>query len=100
MQMHVTFEAFSSVSTPAQITHVRAQASETFKLMADDKRVVGSGWFVGRRGGYLVMEVNDPAEVMQVVGPLIDMFEVKIQPLAPWGMVQEMFDRDQAAGKY
>jgi len=47
-----------------------------------------------------VIEVNEPADVMSIVGVLVDMFDVKIQPLGPWSAVQAMFETRPGAKKY
>ncbi len=100
MQMHVTYEVFPSIYTREGVSAVRAAAEEMIRLADADKRVVASAWFVARRGGFCVMEVEHPAEVMEVLGPLVDLFEIKVTACAPWSMVTEMFERDRAAGKF
>lgn len=100
MMMHITYEVYKSIFTRADVSAVRAAAEEMIKLADADKRVIANAWFVGVRGGFCVMEVDDPAQVMEVVGPLVDLFTVNVTPCAPWSVVTDMFERQRAAGKY
>ena len=100
MMIHVSYEVFPAIYNRKDVSAVRAAAEEMIGLADADKRVVANAWFVGRRGGFCVMEVEHPAEAMEVVGPLIDMFEIKITACAPWSMVTDMFKADREAGKF
>jgi hypothetical protein len=100
MLMHVTYEVLEPIYNRADVSAVRARAEEMIKLAAADKRVIANAWFVGQRGGFCVMEVDNPAQVMEVVGPLIDMFKLNVTACAPWSVVTDMFARDRAEGRF
>ena len=99
MRFHVTFLVFDSVIDPPKVASVRESAAATFKALSADKRISSTGYFVGRRGGYFVIELNDAAEVMPLVGPLLDGFSVTVAPLADWAVVQQMFDKQKLGGQ-
>ena len=86
MRLHVTFEVFETVTDPSQVVEGKAAAAAVFAKVLADPRVSASGWFLARRAGFFVIELNDPMELMPVVAPLMERFRMQVNAVAPMQM--------------
>lgn len=81
MRFYIEWHVYESITTPEGIAQMRAAAAPMLKQLTTDERVKYSGHFMGRRGGFFVMEASEEAELMAVLGPLTDYVEFRTFPL-------------------
>src|SRR3712207_3926176 len=66
----------------------------------DSGKVLSSGIFCNKRGGFFLMDVDDMAELYVLLGPeFYANFEVVVQPILPIEMVVELFQKWASEGR-
>ncbi len=91
MKFHIEWLVFESINTADEVARMRQQAAPLLRQLLEDKRVSASGHYMGRRGGFFVIEATEDREIMQILGPLVDQVEFRIQPLISIEAVLQKF---------
>ncbi len=66
----------------------------------DSGKVLASGIFSNKRGGFFLMDVDDIAELYDLLGPeFYANFEVVVQPILPIERVGELFQKWASEGR-
>ncbi len=69
------------------------------QIMGSDK-LLASGIFTNDRGGFLLMDIDDIAELYDLLGPEIYAnFEVVVQPILPSEKLGELFEKWASEGR-
>jgi len=96
VRLFVELEVFKTVIGDEDITRVRERfGTQLRKIMASGK-MVSSGFFAGKRGGYLILNVDSAEEVVELLGIMIEYFQIKVHPVMPLEKVPELFSKSLA----
>ena len=69
-------------------------------LKSAREKVQDRGLLCGKRGFFLIVEVNAPEELFELLGPEnYANFETDVQPVAPMARLGELFQQWVAAGR-
>ena len=92
MQIFVQFIAFDTITAVQDVVNLRRLASEQFGRLKESRKLVSSGIFCDARGGYLVLDVQDSAEVLDLLGSgIVDHFHITTHPLVSLEQIGEFF---------
>ena len=80
MRLYVGFKVFETVIDPADINRARATFEE--KMQVIGPKLEGSGVFVGKRQGFMVLNVASEDEAFALLAELADFCEMDVYPLA------------------
>jgi len=81
MRFLVNFEVFPHVFERAGVLDLRRQVGEAMQRIIATGKVESSGIRLGRRGGYMVVDINSPAEFLDLTGELVDYVRFDFEPL-------------------
>jgi hypothetical protein len=91
MQYHVTYEVFETL-TLNDTKLLRPRMGAQFQSILQSGKVHASGAFAGKRGGFFIVEINDPAELIELLGPeILDACHVEAYPVVPMEKIGELF---------
>ncbi len=80
MKLFVGFNVFESVTEPAEINRIREVFGK--KMAVIGPKLEGSGVFVGRRSGFMVLSVDSEDEAFTLLAELADFCNLDVVPLA------------------
>jgi len=89
----VTFEVDGSFHDAAAVQDARQSGGEFFGRIGQDPRVRASGHFADARGGFLLVELNSPGEMMELTGPFLDFVRFESHPVVPLGDLPQIFEQ-------
>ena len=90
MQFHVTFEAYPTI-IGADVPALRKHAAVCIQRLMGSGKVVSSGLFQGKRGGFLVMSADSGEELFGLIADLVDGFNVTVTPIVGFDVLGEYF---------
>ena len=93
MRCLVTFEVFPHVFDRGGILDLRRQVGEAFQRLHATGKVESSGIRLGKRGGYMVVDVSDPAEFMDLTGELVDFMRFEFEPIVGMEDLGKYFEK-------
>jgi hypothetical protein len=76
---------------PADAPLVHKLAIETLDVIMKSGKVKESGLYADERGGFLLIDVDTPEELMRLVAPMIDVVGITSHPIFPIDLLQKMF---------
>jgi muconolactone delta-isomerase len=82
MRMLVKFHIKDSVVGDL-VPQARKRAEEVTQKMLGSGKAECSGLIAGERGGFVVMNVDSSEELLMMIGPMLDVADIKIKPLVP-----------------
>jgi hypothetical protein len=99
MQFHITMEVRDTVVLDDDKRMREFLGPHLQRLLESDK-VQQSGLLCGKRGGFFIVDVDAPEELLELLGPEIYAnFETDVQPVAPLERIGEIFQQWAAAGR-
>ncbi len=97
MQIFVSFEVFDTIIGDA-LPRLRQEAGELMQRIMSSGKVVASGVFVEKRGGFCVLEVESAEELMDLLNPaMVDNFHITTHPLISVEKLGEFFQKWQTS---
>ena len=82
MLMMVQFEAFDTIVGERAIDSLRRGVGAQIQVIAESGKLKGGAIYASKRGGFLLLEVAEGAEILELLGaPIIDHFHVETIPL-------------------
>lgn len=93
MKFHVEFEVFESVITDDDVRKARERAGKAIGQIQSSGKLVDSGMFADARGGYLLLEINQPIELMELLAPFVDFVNIKSHPVYSTDELKEFFEK-------
>jgi hypothetical protein len=92
MLIMVQFEAFDTIVGEGAIAKLRAGVGKQMEIVAKSGKLKGGGIFAVKRGGFMLLEVADAAEIMELLGaPIIDHFHVETYPMVSFERIAQFF---------
>ena len=92
MQLFVTFEAFHSITSAAEVATLRQRVGAAIQRMQKSGKMKAGGIFAGQRAGFFILEVNAPEEVLELLGgELIDSGAIETHALLSFEKLGEYF---------
>ncbi len=93
MKFYVEFEVFESVVGADLVGQARNVAGPVFGALMSDSRVIHSGHFSGKRGGFFIVEAGSGDELMEMFGPMYDMARLRMEPYSSFAALLEFFKK-------
>ena len=93
MQLFIELEVFNTVIKDEDIRHVRNVFGKQMEKILASGKMVANGFFAGKRGGYLILNVDSTEEVIELLGTMIEYFHFKVHPVMPLEKVPELFGK-------
>ena len=99
MRFHVTTEVRDTIVLDDD-KRMREMLGSHFQRVLQSEKVKDSGLLCGKRGGFFIVEVDAPEELVELFGPEIYAnFETDVQPVAPMERIGELFQQWAAEGR-
>jgi hypothetical protein len=93
MRFHVTMEVRDTIVLDDD-KRMREMLGSHFQRVLQSDKVKDSGLLCGMRGGFFIVEVDAPEELIALFGPEIYAnFETDVQPVAPMERIGELFQQ-------
>ena len=93
MQLFIELEVFDTIIKDDDIKRVRDVFGKQMQKMIDSGKMVANGFFAGKRGGYIILNVDSTEEAVKLLGIMIEYFNFKIYPVMPLDKVPELFGK-------
>jgi len=76
------------------VPRLRQEAGEVMQRLMSSGKVVASGIFVDKRGGFWVLEVESAEELVELFNPtMVDNFHITMHPLISVEKLGEFFQK-------
>jgi hypothetical protein len=99
MRFHITMEVRDTIVLDDD-KRMREFLGPHFQRITESDKVQDSGLLCGKRGGFFIVDVDAPEELLELLGPEIYAnFETDVQPVAPMERIGELFQQWAAAGR-
>ena len=93
MRFHITTTVRDTVVLDDD-KRMREMLGPHFQRVLQSEKVIDSGLLCGRRGGYFIVDVDAPEELLALLGPEIYAnFETDVQPVAPMERLGDIFQQ-------
>lgn len=83
--MHVTWTAFDSIHRIEDVTHLQRTVIAVMERVAGSPRTRVHGMFADRRGGFALVEIRAPQELLELFAGLVDVARLEAHPVADTG---------------
>lgn len=93
MQLFVELEVFDTIIKDDDIKHVRSVFGNQLRKIMNSGKMVANGFFIEKRGGYFILNVDSAEEALDLLGYMIEYFHIKIHPVMPFEKVPEFFSK-------
>jgi hypothetical protein len=94
MLCHVTFEVNENIVLPEAKTMRNEWLGPQIQKVMESGKVREAGLLLGKRGGFFLVDVDDPEELFTLFGPeLYDTSRVEAHPVMPMEAAGRMFER-------
>ena len=91
MRVIGNFQVYPSITDKDAIPRLRQLAGEMVHRFMDSGKVESAGIIPGKRGGFIVLEVDSTGELLDLVGDAHEVFEVSFDPTVPMEALGEFF---------
>jgi hypothetical protein len=92
MLMMVQFEAFDTIVGERAIDSLRKGAGKQIEVIAKSGKLKMGGIYATKRGGFLVLDVANGREIMDLLGaPIGDHFRIESIPLVSFEELAEFY---------
>ncbi len=99
MRFHITIEVRDTIVLDDD-KRMREFLGPHFQRMMESGKVQESGLLCGKRANFFIVDVDNPEELFELLGPEIYAnFETDVQPVAPLASIGELFQQWAAAGR-
>jgi len=89
MRFHISFEAFATITGDA-VPRLRHDAQQAIQRVLSSGCVVLSGVYVGKRGGFVVMDVDSPEKLFTLIGEMVDSFQLTVDAIVSMDVLDEL----------
>ncbi len=99
MRFHVTIEVRDTIVLDDD-KRMREFLGSHFQRIMESGKIQESGLLCGKRGGFFIVDVDAPEELLALFGPEIYAnFETDVQPVAPLEAIGELFQQWAQQGR-
>jgi hypothetical protein len=99
MLFHVTIEVHDAIVLDDD-KRLREVLGPQIQKVMESGKVQESGFLTGKRGGFFLLNIDDPADLYELLGPEIySTCRVEAQPVTPIEKGGELFQRWAAEGR-
>jgi hypothetical protein len=99
MRFHVTIEVRDTIVLDDD-KRMREFLGPHLQQVVESDKVQESGILCGKRGGFFIVDIDAPEELLEVLGPEIYAnFKTDVQPVASLERIGELFQQWTAAGR-
>jgi hypothetical protein len=99
MRFHIDLEVRDTIVLDED-KRMREFLGPHMQRLLESEKVQDSGLLCGKRGAFLIVEVDAPEELYELFGPeILANFETDVQPVAPMERLGELFQQWAAAGR-
>jgi hypothetical protein len=97
MQVLVLFEVFHTIVEPERLRQAIEATHKQLQFMLESGKVVSSGAFSQKRGGFVILNVDSSAELLRFLAPgFSDNCRIEVQPILSWEeqntIIQQLFE--------
>jgi hypothetical protein len=94
MLMMVQFEAFETIVGERAIASLRSGVGKQIEVISKSGKLKGGAIFASKRGGFLLLEVADGNEIIELLGaPIIDHFHIETMALISFEQLGQFFQK-------
>jgi hypothetical protein len=93
MQFHVTFEAYDSI-IGHDVPALRKLAGAGIQRIMGTGKVVSSGLFQGKRGGFMIINAESGEELFGIIGDMVDGFNITVTPTVSFDVLGDYFTKN------
>jgi hypothetical protein len=93
LQLFLELEVFDTIIKDEDIKKVRNVFGKQMETIIASGKMVANGFFAGKRGGYIILNVDNTEEVVELLGTMIEFFHFKVHPVMPLEKVPELFGK-------
>jgi len=93
MKLYVEFKVFESVVAPDDINRAIATFGE--KMQVIGPKLESSGVFVGKRQGFMVLDVGSEDEAFSLFAELADFADIDVSPVASFETLSKYLAQHQ-----
>jgi hypothetical protein len=97
MLYHVTFQAFETI-TGSDVPGLRQHVGSWLHRALETGKVVSHGVFVGKRGGYALLNADSNEDLFGLIGDLVDSCTITVDPLISSDTLGEFFRNHPFSG--
>jgi hypothetical protein len=76
---------------PADAPTIRKIAMETLNAIMKSSKVTGSGIYADERGGFFIIDIDSPEELLTLIAPFIDVISINSHPIVSMETLQKLF---------
>jgi hypothetical protein len=76
---------------PADAPTVHKIAMEQINVIMKSGKVKESGLYADERGGYFIIDVDSPEELLHLLAPIMDVIGITSHPIVPIETLQKLF---------
>ena len=91
MRVIGNFRGYPSTTGKDALPRLRQLAGEMVHRFMESGKVKSAGIIPGKRGGFIVLEVDSAAELLELVGDAHEIFDVSFDPTVPLEALGEFF---------
>ena len=92
MKFNVKFEVFESLFKDDDVTKARERAGKAIGQIQSSGKLVDGGMFADGRSGYLLIEINQAKELMELLAPFIDFVNIESHPVYSMEELKAFFE--------
>jgi len=92
MKFHVKFEVFESLIKDNDVTKVSERAGKTIGQMQSSGKLIDGGMFTDGRSGYLLLEINQSKELMELLAPFVNSINIESHPVYSMDELKASFE--------
>ncbi len=97
MQMHVTVEVKDNLVGDIMPKVIEA-SGKVIPSILNSGKVVCSGLFADKRGGFFVVDIEDAEEINRLFGQGLDIWNIESRPVVPFEKISERYEQLRASG--
>lgn len=99
MLFHVAIEVHDAIVLDAD-KRLREVLGPQMQKVMESGKVEASGLLTGKRGGFFLLNIDEPADLYELLGPEIyGTCQVEAQPVTPMEKAGELFQKWAAEGR-
>ena len=91
MRVIGNFRVYPSITGKDAIPRLRQLAGEMVQRFMESGKVESAGIIPGKRGGFIVLEVDSAAELLELVGDAVEVLDFSFDPTVPLETLGEFF---------
>jgi len=76
---------------PADAPTVHKISMDTLNAILKSSKVTGSGIYADERGGFFIIDIDSPEELLTLIGPIIDVISITSHPIVSLETLQKLF---------